>query len=131
MNYEELTFGKTFVPYFVGIFSKSCHLVYNILCWENISKFYGAQIKYTGTAKRKQTSTKNTSVNYQHLKLFCILQKTQVTISVMQEDREPGIEHGYSQLQNIWLSICYQVPKNGYLSVIQTGVNNRNKGFFF
>ena len=48
----------------------------------------------------------------------------------MQEDREPGIEHGYSQLRNTWLSICYQVPKNGYLSVIQTGVNNRDKGFF-
>lgn len=64
MNYEELTFGKTFVPYFVGIFLS--FVIWLIIFFaEKTFLILWTQIKYTGTAKRKQTSTTNTSVNSQ------------------------------------------------------------------
>lgn len=57
INYGELTFRKAFFPYFVLLFNL-CDVVYKILCWINISKFYVAKIKVSSHGTNKTNNNK-------------------------------------------------------------------------
>ena len=98
-------------------FFNLCYVVYKILCWENISKFHVAKIKYPCTVK----TTTNTSVNSQdNTWNRCYIHFTENTVDTLGNlgmNREPELGLGYTQHQNSQLSICHQDSKKGQLIV--------------